>query len=273
MPNPISINPDESPQARFAYELRRHRLEAGWTQLRLARALNVAVSTVGMLETLKRRPDRGFADACDRVLHLDGVFHELWKRTRWDMAPEHFRDFVTLESQASALRTWDPMLIPGFFQTEAYARRVFETEPGITPEDLERRLGSRMERQAMLTRPAAPMIWSLVDEGALRRPMGDISMMREQLTRLMEVARLPRVTVQIVPYAAWCAVGLQSAFTIAELRGVPHSVYIESSPRGFMIGEREAVAALVGRYDALRAAALPRNLSLGTIEEVRAQWI
>jgi hypothetical protein len=115
----------------------------------------VSVSTVGMLETLRRKPDRRFADVCDRVFRQDGVFHELWKQTRWEMAPEHFRDFMELEAQASALQTWDPLLIPGLFQIESYARRIFEDEPGITPEVVEQRVAHRMQRQAMLGRNAA----------------------------------------------------------------------------------------------------------------------
>ncbi|WP_214416723.1 helix-turn-helix domain-containing protein [Sphaerisporangium fuscum] len=272
MPNPISINPEESPQARFAYELRQQRLQEGWTQLRLARRLNLAVSTVGMLETMKRRPDRRFAESCDKVFNLDGVFLELWKKTQWDMAPEHFRDFMSLEAQASALQIWDPLLVPGLFQTEAYARRIFNDEPGITGELVEQRVANRMQRQAMLSRESPPMIWSLVDEGVLHRPMGEADMMREQLAWLLELAKYPRVTIQIVPYSAWSAVGLQASFTIAELHGAPHSVYVESAPRGITIGERETVTELVGRYDALRAAALPKNLSLGIIKDVMAQW-
>ncbi|MFC4586120.1 helix-turn-helix domain-containing protein [Sphaerisporangium corydalis] len=272
MPNPIEINAEESPQARFAYELRQQRQQAGMTQLQLSRRLTVSVSSVGMLETLKRRPDRRFAEACDRVFRLDGVFRELWKQTRWEMAPEHYRDFMALEAQASALQSWDPMLVPGFFQIDSYARRIFEDEPGITPELVEERVAQRIQRQSILSREAAPMIWSIIDEGVLHRPMGDADLMHDQLERLIEVAGHPRVTIQIIPHAARSAVGLQAAFTIAELRGVPYSVYIESAPRGLTMGDRETIAAMVGRYDALRAAALPQNLSLGIIKEMVGKW-
>ncbi|MDH2428587.1 DUF5753 domain-containing protein [Sphaerisporangium sp. TRM90804] len=225
-----------------------------------------------MLETLKRRPDRRFAEACDKAFKLDGVFYDLWKKTRWEMAPEHFRNFMALEAQASALQIWDPLLIPGLFQTESYARRIFEDEPGITPELVEQRVGNRRERQSILIREGGPMVLSLIDEGVLHRPMGEADLMREQLARLLEVSEHPRVTIQIVPYAAWSAVGLQASFTIAELSGVPSSVYVESAPRGLTIGERETMTALVGRYDALRAAAFPKNLSLDLIKEVMARW-
>ncbi|MFC6085056.1 helix-turn-helix domain-containing protein [Sphaerisporangium aureirubrum] len=272
MPNPIDINPEESPLARFAYEVRTQRLAIGWTQLQLARKLTVSVSAIGMLETLRRRPDRRFADACDRLFKLDGVFHELWKQTRWEMAPEHFRDFMELEAQASALRIWDPLLIPGLFQIEPYARRIFEDEPGITAELVDQRVAHRIQRQALLGRERAPLVWSLIDEGVLHRPMGDKGLMHEQMVRLREAVKNPRVTIQIVPYSAWSAVGLQASFTIAELRGSPHSVYVESAPRGITIGDRETITALVGRFDALRSAAFPQALSLGIVEEVMTQW-
>ncbi|MCG5217468.1 helix-turn-helix domain-containing protein [Streptosporangium sp. KLBMP 9127] len=272
MPNPIEINPDESPYARFAYELREHRLQAGWTQSQLARRLTVSVSSVGMVETLKRKPDQRFAAACDKAFKLEDVFSVLWKRTRWETAPAHFRDFMALEEQASALQIWDPLLVPGLFQTKSYATRIFEDEPGITPELVEQRVAHRMHRQGILSRDKGPMIWSLVDEGVLHRPLGDADVMREQLQHLLEIAKHPRVTIQVLPYAAWSAVGLQASFTIAELRGAPCSVYVESVPRGLTVADREIMTALVGRYDALRAAAFPRSLSLGMIREVMAKW-
>ncbi|GII60641.1 transcriptional regulator [Sphaerisporangium krabiense] len=273
MPQPIQINPDESPQARFAYELRRQRLRAGWTQLHLARMLTVSVSMVGMLETSRRRPDRRFAEACDKIFRLDGVFVELWKQTRWESAPEHFRDFAAAEAQASVLQVWDPLLIPGLFQVEPYARRIFEDEPGITAETVDQRVANRLQRQALLTSTKAPMVYSLIDEGVLHRPLGGADIMGEQLAWLLKMAELPRVTIQVVPYASWSTLGLQASFTVAEQRGAPHSAYVESAPRGLTIGNRETITELVGRFDALRAAALPQNLSLDIIKDVMAQWI
>src|SRR5262252_387687 len=120
----IEIDPEESPRARFAYELRRHRLAAQLTQKQLARKIGFSTSAVAMVETSKFRPSERFAELCDEVFGLDGVMARLYAEV-WPPpppVPAHFRDWAVEEQRATALRFWAPLLIPGLLQTEGYAR-------------------------------------------------------------------------------------------------------------------------------------------------------
>ncbi len=96
---------------------------------------------------------------------------------------------------------------------------------------------------------------------------------QEQLERLLEMAQRPKVTIQIVPYSAEALSGLNGAFTIAEMRGNPYTVRVESQPRGRTVTDRSTIADLVNCFDALRADAYPQHLSCKMIEEVvKHEW-
>ncbi|GII65004.1 transcriptional regulator [Sphaerisporangium krabiense] len=271
----IDIDPSESPRARFAYELRRHRLAARLTQKQLARRIGFSTSAVAMVETSKFRPSERFAELCDEAFGLDGVVTRLYAEV-WPPpppVPAHFRAWAVEERRATALRFWAPMLVPGMLQTENYARRVLSRLPGATEQEVEQRLSARMLRQAVLSRDDGPVITALIDEGVLHRPVGGPAVMREQLTHLVAMMRHPRVTVQIVPYGAEALSGLNGAYSIAEMRGNPYMVRVESQPWGRTLSERGLIADLVKGFDAIRADAYPQHLSIVMIEEtMRGEW-
>ncbi|GAA1514041.1 helix-turn-helix transcriptional regulator [Sphaerisporangium rubeum] len=275
MPHMTRIDPEDSARARFAYELQRHRLLAKLTQGQLGRRIGFSGSLIGAVENLKRTPSDDFAKRCDQVFGLDGLFTRLHS-DGWPPpppVPEHFRNWTLEERRASGLQIWDPFLVPGIFQTEAYARRVFERAPGITPEEVEERVFGRMQRRNLLSQAEPPAILSVIDEGVLRRPIGGATVMREQLEFLLEISRHPKVTIQIVPYAAEAVPGLLAAFVIAEQRGTACAVYVDSIPEGRTVTERCMISLLTARYDAIRAEALPQSLSLKLIREIADKWI
>ncbi|GAA3808308.1 helix-turn-helix transcriptional regulator [Sphaerisporangium flaviroseum] len=271
----IDIDPEESPRARFAYVLRHHRLAAKLTQKQLARRIGFSTSAVAMVETSKFRPSERFAELCDEVFGLEGVIARLYAEV-WPPpppVPAHFRDWAIEEQRATALRLWSPLLVPGLLQTEAFARRVFEREPGLTAEEIEARVTGRMQRRAILSRTDPPMIMCLIDEGVLHRPVGGAEVMREQLEYLLHMARHPRVTIQVVPYAAEALSGLIGAYAIAEMRGNAYTVRVEFQPRGRTITDRTTITEIINRYDAVRADAYPQHLSCKLIEEVvKQKW-
>ncbi|GII75941.1 transcriptional regulator [Sphaerisporangium rufum] len=268
------INPEGSATARFAYELQRHRILAGLTQAELGRRIGFSGSLVGAVENMKRIPSEDFTRRCDGVLALDGALLAL-HADAWPPpppVPDHFRDWTMEERRATALRMWDPLLVPGIFQTEPYARHVFERAPGITPDQVEERVVGRMRRKEVLTRENAPAVLSLIDEGVLRRPIGGCAVMRGQLEYLLEMARHPKVVIQIVPFDSAAIPGLLAAFVIAEQRGTPYTVYVDSVPDGRTMSERSVIASLTARYDAIRAEAHSRSMSLRVIQEAADKW-
>src|SRR5690349_8752398 len=127
----IDIDPEESPRARFAFELRRNRLAGKLTQKQLARRIGFSTSAVAMAETSRFRPSDRFAELCDQAFGLDGDMARLHAEA-WPPpppVPAHFRDWAVEEQRATALRFWAPLLVPGLLQTEAFARRIFERWP------------------------------------------------------------------------------------------------------------------------------------------------
>ncbi|WP_248958225.1 helix-turn-helix domain-containing protein [Sphaerisporangium perillae] len=274
MPQPVELNPDSSPLARFGFEVRNQRLAANLTQTQLAKKVLFSPSMVGMVERAARKPEKIFAQRCDEIFGLDGILTELWMMAdRWkDAAPPWFRHGLEAEQEATALRTWDPLLVFGLMQTEAYARHVLAGEPGVTQELLEQRLATRLQRRSVLSKPDPPTLWAIIDEGVLHRPIGGSAVMREQLAYLLEIAEHPKVKIQILPYEASSTCGLMSAFVITELPGHWTTVWAESSIQGTVTDAPEIVKSIGERYDALRVEALPQHMSLKVIKKEMDRW-
>src|SRR5262249_47799698 len=137
-----------------------------------------------------------------------------WWRQYGDILPDWFEAYLGLEAAATLIRTFELQFVHGLFQTEAYARAVTVLGHRAAPGDeIDRRVSLRMKRQDLLEDHDAPRVWSVMDEAALRRPVGGRDVMREQLNRLIEVAALPRVTVQVVPFRRGGHAGAGGSFT------------------------------------------------------------
>jgi len=270
MSNPVRIDPDESPRARFAYELRTLRRAHGLTQRQFGERIGYSESTIGMIEQGKRAPTQHFADLVDEAFGLPGTFARHYLKTTWAGAPEHFRPWLIEEQEATSLKSYEPILVPGLFQTEAYARAVLQSEPGITATQVEERVSARLERKSILTRSDPPQITAILDEGVLQRPVGSPEIMREQLEHLLALAQYPHITLQIVPYTAQALFGLAGGFIIAERDGRAYAAHIAGQPQGLTTDDRGLIAKLYQRYDAIRAEAHPQRLSLQMISEMVA---
>jgi hypothetical protein len=153
-----------------------------------------------------------------------------WWAKYGDVLPVWFEPYLGLEASAERIRTFDLQFVHGLFQTEAYARAVTTIGLRRAPaSDVDRRVRVRMRRQELLTAADPPRIWSILDEAALRRPVGGPKVMREQLHRLVEVAQLPSVTLQVIPFRAGAHDGAGGPFTALRFSepDVPDVVYIE----------------------------------------------
>lgn len=124
-----------------------------------------------------------------------------WWHDYADILPNWVEPYVGLEAAASVIRTFQVQYMPGLLQTEAYARATLQTGfPGATDEEVVRRAELRVNRQDVLNKPNPPRLWAVIDEGALRRPIGGAEVMREQLRHLIDMAEHPAVILQILPF-------------------------------------------------------------------------
>ncbi|SNT60224.1 Helix-turn-helix domain-containing protein [Actinomadura meyerae] len=155
-----------------------------------------------------------------------------WWQSYGDVIPSWFEQYLGLEQSAATIRTYEVQYIPGLLQTRDYARAVIGLEHYDSPYDsLERRLTVRMTRQEILRRPVgAARLWAILDEAALRRPIGGPDTMRTQIEHLITVSEsLPNVRLQVLPFSAGGHVALGGPVTIVRFaeHDLDDVVYLE----------------------------------------------
>lgn len=257
----------------YAHRLKKFRVEQGLSQERLSDRVPYSESAVGHVERLMRKPSEDLTRELEKALGLDGQLMELLPQIHGVLGPRWFREWPKVEATAHAIRTWEPMLIPGLLQTEAYARKVFLGRPGVTEEEVEKAVQFRIHRQTVFGRPAPPMYSTLIDESVLHRPVGGARVMREQLQRLLEVLNPPYVSVRIIPLKAGLTVGCLGAFEVATLLdGGPDHAYMESVEEGRVTNRFRTVQALMVRWEALSNMAYPGDRSREAIREVMTSY-
>ncbi len=186
---------------------------------------------------------------------------EARKKGWWHAYNEVFTgSFVGLESDASFLHTHQGLLVPGLLQTEAYTRAVIRAiRPDSAETDVELRVRGRVNRQKLITdEPNPPEYWAVLDEAVLLRMVGGPEVMREQLKKLVELASLPNVTLQVVPFSAGAHAGMEAPFLILGFpeQADPDVVYVENTTSGVYLEQPEDVHRYTLMFDHLRAAAL-----------------
>jgi transcriptional regulator with XRE-family HTH domain len=148
-----------------------------------------------------------------------------------DVLPDWFETYVGLEQATSLIRTYELQFVPGLFQTREYARAVTVLgHRGASADEIERRVSLRLSRQQILTRAdSEPKVWAVIDESALRRPLGGRDVMRAQLQHLIEVTESPQVTLQLMPFDRGGHSAAGGSFAILRFAepDLPDIVYIE----------------------------------------------
>ncbi len=253
-----------TPQAIWGRELRHYRKAAGLTQGQLAERIHFSESLISGVETGQLPASPEFAETCDEALETGGALSRLldWRKGR--SFPPWFGKWHDKEQVAATLRTYQPLVVPGLLQTEAYARVVLRGD--------EAAVEARLHRQAILFRenPSPPTYRCVVDEGVLHRPIGSHKIMKEQLEHLISVVN-PRLSVQVIPHGMHS--GLMGGFVIATLDGGGDVLYAETAVRGLTTSDQEDVTAAVERFEAIRTEALPLSMSIELIQRaVEEKW-
>ena len=164
-----------------------------------------------------------------------------WSRYGGVMA-DWFEAYLGLEMAASVIRTFELQFVHGLFQTEDYARAVTLLGYSAAPStEIDRRVALRMRRQELITGPEPKQVWSIIDEGALRRPVGGRDVMRGQLKRLIEVSAMRPVTIQVMPFSRGGHAAAGGSFTILRFAepDVPDVVYLEQLTSALYLDKRD----------------------------------
>ncbi|MBV9142274.1 MAG: helix-turn-helix domain-containing protein [Pseudonocardiales bacterium] len=267
----MSGNPHTSVRSRqVAAELRTLREQAGLSGAEVAKLLGMSPSKISRLETgitglqiedvaallgLYKVPAATRDELLDQVRRAE----ERGWWTRQPGLPKLWRTLIDFEAKASRVQNYEALVVPGLLQTPEYARAIIQgIAPTVSESELNSLVAARMARQTLLTRASAPQFFAVVDEGALRRPIGEPGVMHRQLQHLLVVAEQPHVTLRVVPVAAGAQAGLRGSFVILEFAEEPALVYMENHGTEMFLEEEADVAAYrVALGNILQAALAP----------------
>jgi hypothetical protein len=177
-----------------------------------------------------------------------------WWNRYSDLLPSWFQAYLGLEAAAVRIRTYEVQFVPGLLQTEDYARAVvLLAHDQAAAADVERRVALRRDRQQTLQRSEPAQLWAVVDEAALRRPIGGRAVMHKQLQSLIEATEMPNVRLQVIPFHAGGHAAAGGAFTILRFPdpALPDVVYVEQLTSALYLDKREDVDHYIAAMDRL----------------------
>ncbi|MEV8544496.1 DUF5753 domain-containing protein [Streptomyces sp. NPDC051572] len=199
-----------------------------------------------------------------------------WWQSFRDALPAWFGVHVSLETDATQIRSYEPAVVPGLLQTADYARAVLERGlQRIGPELLERRVDFRTRRQEILTRvsPAPPLLWAIMDETCLRRPVGNPDVMAAQLDHLLLMSSLPNVTLQVYLHSNGLHAAGFGPYTVFrfEIPELPDIVCIDILSGVIRRESRDEVSLFRQAFDQMAVAALSRAATRSFIADIRKE--
>ncbi|MEV4706284.1 helix-turn-helix transcriptional regulator [Actinoplanes sp. NPDC049316] len=279
------MSTDEGPtlrRRRLGTELKRCRERAGLTQENVSRHFEWHAAKVTRIETARVAvTPRDVRD----LLMLYGVDDEQYREALMELARSSrqktwwtdYRDimrpgnFVGLEAEAASLRVWEPIVLPGLLQTEDYVRALMRTGRSTdSPQHIDRRVALRLKRQDRLHGKNPLQLFAIIDESVVRRSVGGPVVMDHQLRHLIDVAQLPNVTVQILPFDAGEHPFLGGSAALLEFPETTHLdvVYLEGLAGDLYEEQHSEVARYRAEFDQLSTRALDPRLTLKMIESL-----
>jgi transcriptional regulator with XRE-family HTH domain len=223
-----------------AGQLRHLREVAGLSCADVAAKMGMSASKISRIETGNSRlqPDDvssilGLYDVpAEKRTQLMELVRKNGERGWWERQPglpHLWRTLIDLEAKAARIENYESMFVPGLLQTAEYARAVISgAAPALSETEVDNLVASRMARQALLTRRNAPELVAVLDEGVVRREVGEPGVLIRQLRQLADFAQRPHIRLQVVPYSAGVHPGWQGPFMLQEFEDDPAFVYVES---------------------------------------------
>lgn len=270
-------------------QLEELRVRAGLSYAEAAAAIGVSHSTIRRMEAAKVARLR-LADA-EKLLQVYGVadrdeidtflksVREANKRGWWhtyrDVMPDWFAAYLSLEQAALQIRAYENQFVHGLLQTAEYARALLGAEnPHVSAEATERRVALRMRRQELLARESPPRVWVVMDETALRWPVGGPEVMRAQIDHLVDVNRLPQVTLQLMPFANGPHPAMRAgAYHLFRFRAreLPDIVYLNGLVGAVYLDKADDVVVYREALDRLGAQAAPARKTEALLAAIRRE--
>lgn len=275
MVNIKELQPESSPEAAFGARLRTLREARGWTQDDLADKTGYSAKHISAVETARRSSTLRFARSLDIGLGIVGTsntFEREWREIRHGTLLEGFPEYVGHEARAAELRLYEVGVIPGLLQTPEYAATLAAAavrRGAITPEQAKERVALVADRQDALVRKPPPLVFVVLDEGCILRPIGGPDVMGPQFDSLVRFAELPNTVLQVAPFAMGVRRPFHLPITVLTLPDRSLMSYAESTQQGHLERESAFVLPILTAYHQLQAEALSQAESVALISELR----
>jgi transcriptional regulator with XRE-family HTH domain len=250
-------------------QLKLRREAVGMRAAEFGEAVGYGEDLVYKIEGGKRIPRQEYLDRADEVLGAGGLIAATWEDVKKVRYPKKVRELAKLEGQAVEIGVYECNIIAGLLQTPEHARVVISAaQPPYSPDDVERMVTARLARQSVFERDPAPSIHFVLEEAALRRPIGGTMVWRRQLERLLEVGRLHNVMLQVMPLNSEVHSGLDGRIEVLKF---PDGTAVGRSDGAFSgrpTTDPKQLRILELRYGTIRAQALSPGESLSLIEQL-----
>ncbi|TQF04371.1 helix-turn-helix domain-containing protein [Kitasatospora acidiphila] len=269
------LDPSASSVAAFGNQLRKSRMEKGWTQVQLGRLLGCTGAHISGLETGAKSPSSQFAKKADDLFGTGLTFQILCRAIKDQVFLDGFTELSHEEVRAAEIRTFELNVIPGLFQTPQYAAALASTNVRhgtLTEAQARERLAFLENRQRQLiTAATAPRFYAILDESCLRRMVGDPEVMDIQFDHLERLAMRPKVTIQAVPFSMGDFQPFNGPMVLLTMRDRSLLGYCESAARGYLERDLDLLKAWEVAYDQLQVNALGPGQTLDRIRTVRRE--
>ncbi|MEU1623922.1 helix-turn-helix transcriptional regulator [Streptomyces sp. NPDC020096] len=245
------------------------RAAAGVSQEALGEHVGYSKSLVQGVESGTRMPSQRYVELADPFLAAQGTLLAAATHLSRQRFPSWFVEYVDAEKTARSLWTYSAHVLHGLVQTEEYARAVLSAYcPALEEEEIEARVQARMERQKLLTRKPACQFSIVIEESALRRPVGGKAVQKGQLDRLRELSKVRHISIQVMPMSYETHAGFDGPMTLLETPEHQWLVYLEAQGKSQLIDDRDEVSEFHQRYSMIRSQALTPGDSVKLIEKL-----
>ncbi len=195
-----------------------------------------------------------------------------WWHRDSDWLPKWFDTYLGLEQGARLIRCYEPRAVPELLQTADYARALLTLAHPEEPADaIERRVALRMRRQHILERADPPQVWLIVEESALRRPIGGSAVWRGQLDRLIEAISRPNITLQVLADHVGGPALTDGGFTMLRFTesDLPDIVYLQQLTGALYLDKESDLSAYRAVANMLSVHASPPQYTRGLLDALR----
>lgn len=257
---------------KYGEELKLRRIAAGLTQEELGVLVVCSPTLISHWEAGRRLPNPDDARRIDQALKTDGFFLR-WLEDLESKYADHFAAVAELEQQATLIQQFAHSLIPGVFQTDAYARALFRAyQPNYTAEELDEAVVIRTKRGRLLDGSLRPIIWTLLDESVLRRRVGGPDVMAEQLHKVANLAEAGRLRLHVMPYSVGAHALVEGYLTLMSFEDSSPVAYVEGFLTGNLMDDPAQVAISQSNYALALSDALSRQESLALVRAAAEEY-